>query len=475
VQRNKLQVVTNATINAHRTNYAEVDSEQSPLNNGYDPTVNVDLGIRLTLRPSYPSRQRLGSFLVALLIAVMPITMLTGFARASTIFYLLAAVCAMICLSQPGGIARLVHNWKDYRGLAAALFISLLVIAIAALRGTIRIDNEIERALRLSVGTFLILGACLALIPQWLRQATWGMVVTTWAATGYALWYALPTFRRPLEVPQHNAVSYGNLLLLMAVLATFSIGWRLTRFRKTEVVFKVLTMAVGLLGFITTQTRGGWLVVPFFILIGWILVTGKTSLRKLFVPALVAILISGAVSASSPILRQRMHEMVTQTSECFSNPLAITSECGRLQLWHVSWLMFKDNPLFGNGTIQVFGPKLEGYWRQGIVSDFVYSQGFGEPHNDMLFSMASHGLLGLTALLLIYAAPFWIFARRLRPQVSQPARVAAAMGLALVLGFFIFGWTELMLRSIRTIGFYAMAVAWLLALSDDKFLSRHEH
>jgi O-antigen ligase len=93
----------------------------------------------------------------------------------------------------------------------------------------------------------------------------------------------------------------------------------------------------------------------------------------------------------------------------------------------------------------------------------------------MLFSMASHGVLGLTALLLMYAAPIWIFSRRLRAGVSQPARVAAAMGLTLCLGFFVFGWTELMLRSIRTIGFYAMAMAWLLALSDDKFLSRHEH
>lgn len=437
--------------------------------------MNVDLGIRLTLRPLYLSKQQLGSLLVTLLIAAMPITMLTGLGGASTVFYLLAVVSTVTCLSREGGYQVVLSDWKRYRGLAVALFVSLVVITIAAIRGNIRIDNEIERALRLSVGTFLILGACLSLLPQWLRQATWGFVIATWAATGYALWYALPTFRRPLEVPQHNAVSYGNLLLLMAVLATFSIGWRLTRFRKTEIAFKVLTMAVGLLGFITTQTRGGWLVVPFFMVIGWVLVTGKTSLRKLVIPVLVAIMVSGAVSASSPILRQRMHQMVTQTAECLTNPLAISSECGRIQLWHVSWLMFKDNPLFGNGTIQTFGPKLEGYWRQGIVSDFVYSQGFGEPHNDMLFSMASHGLLGLTALLLIYAAPIWIFSRRLRAEVSQPARVAAAMGLALCLGFVVFGLTELMLRSIRTIGFYAMAMAWLFALSDEKFLARQKH
>jgi len=33
------------------------------------------------------------------------------------------------------------------------------------------------------------------------------------------------------------------------------------------------------------------------------------------------------------------------------------------------------------------------------------------------------------------------------------------MGLELCLGFFVLGWTKLMFRSIRTIGFYAMAMA----------------
>jgi hypothetical protein len=32
-----------------------------------------------------------------------------------------------------------------------------------------------------------------------------------------------------------------------------------------------------------------------------------------------------------------------------------------------------------------------------------------------------------------------------------------------------------MMRSIRTIGFYAMTIACLVALSDEKFLGRHEH
>jgi O-antigen ligase len=337
-----------------------------------------------------------------------------------------------------------------------------------------RLDTEFERALRVSLGTLVILGACLALIPQWLRQATWGLVAATWVAAGYAVWLSWPSFKRPENVPQFNAVSYGDLLLLMSVLATFSIGWRLTRFRKTEIALKVLTMVIGLLGFMTTQTRGGWLAVPFFIVIGLVLVSGKASPRKLLLPALIAMLIATAVFASSSIMRQRFEDTITQTAECLKNPLAISSECGRIQLWHVSWLMFKADPLFGSGSTQTFRPMIEEYWRQGIVSDFTHAQRFGEPHSDIMYSLASHGLMGLAALLLMYLAPAWIFARRLSAKVAAPARVAAAMGLVVCVGLFAFGWTELILRTLRTLSFYSMSIAWLLALSDERFLKRSE-
>jgi O-antigen ligase len=390
------------------------------------------------------------------------------------VFYALAVICLTICVFRDGGLSATLVDLKEYRVLALALFFSVLVIALAALRTDMRLDTEFERALRVSLGTLVILGACLALIPQWLRQATWGLVVTTWVAAGYAVWLSWPSFKRPENVPQFNAVSYGDLLLLMTVLATFSVGWRLTRFRKTEIALKALTMVIGLLGFMTTQTRGGWLAVPFFIVIGLVLVSGKSSPRKLLLPALIAMLIATAVFASSSIMRQRFEDTITQTAECFKNPLAISSECGRIQLWHVSWLMFKADPLFGSGSTQTFRPMVEEYWRQGIVSDFTHAQRFGEPHSDIMYSLASHGLMGLAALLLMYLAPAWIFARRLSAKVAAPARVAAAMGLVVCVGLFAFGWTELILRTLRTLSFYSLSIAWLLALSDERFLKRSE-
>ena len=76
------------------------------------------------------------------------------------------------------------------------------------------------------------------------------------------------------------------------------------------------------------------------------------------------------------------------------------------------------------------------------------------------------------ALLLLYFAPAWIFVRRLAGGVPQSARVAAAMGLCVCLGFFAFGLTELMFRGMRTMSFYALMIAWLMALSDTGYLKK---
>jgi O-antigen ligase len=103
----------------------------------------------------------------------------------------------------------------------------------------------------------------------------------------------------------------------------------------------------------------------------------------------------------------------------------------------------------------------------GIVSEYV-TNNFGETHNDMLMAMASYGILGASALLIVYFAPAVVFLRRLRQPLAMPARASAAMGLALCLSFVVFGLTELMFRGMRTISMYGMLIALFLALSHPR-------
>ncbi len=422
----------------------------------------IDLNVKV--------KQRIDSTVVLALIAVMPVMMLTNIGHQSAAFYALALVCLSICFTRPGGIFQTFTDLAPYRWLALALSMMAVEAAIGMLYSNQILGAEFERAVRVGLGLFVVLGACLTLIPQWLRQSIWGLAAAVWSATGYAVWLSWPTFRRPEDVPEYNAVSYGNLLLMMTMLCACSLGWRLTRLRKTEMAFKVLTVIVGMVGFIATQTRSGWLAIPFFIVVGLLLAGLRLFSGKTLVAGLIALAVAVAIFTSSPIMRHRAQEGMDEFNECVANPVAVSSVCVRIQLWRASWLMFTRNPAVGNGSTGVFPVEIDKLVKAGVLSTFLVTEmdGFNEPHNDILFTMASHGLTGLIALLLLYLAPAWIFARRLLRQSPQQTRIAAGMGLAVCLGFMAFGLTELMFRRMSTMAFYAVMIGWLLALSDPR-------
>jgi O-antigen ligase len=417
-------------------------------------------------------KQRIDSALVALLVAALPALMLTEIGQTSGVFYALIVVCLSICFSRAGGIRTTLTELRHYQGLGLALGYWVLMVLFAMLTSSGNHTAELERGLRLSLGTLVILGACLSLNPQWLRQGAWGLTLGTVAATYIGFSWTWHELERVDYFPQHNAVSYGNLLILLATLSTLSIGWKLTPYRRTEVAIKALIGFAGVLGFMTTQTRSGWVAMPFFILIGSILWVGSFKPRKLFLPTVVALALAATVFASSSTMRTRLQQGVDQLVVCSSAPNTVSSMCVRVQLWRASWLMFKENPLLGNGATNLFGPALKTYVDKEIVSRFTIDGEFDEPHNDILYMMAGHGLLGLLAILLLYFVPAWIFLRRLAEGVPQTARVAAAMGLCVCLGFFAFGLTELMFRGMRTMSFYALMIGWLMALSDARNLTR---
>ena len=418
-------------------------------------------------------KQRIDSVLVALLIGALPALMLTEIGPTSALFYALIAVCASICLTRPGGVRSTLMDLKPYRKLGLALGYWVFMVVIATLTSPQSGHTaELERGLRLSLGTLVILGACLTLIPQWLRQAVWGTTIGTLAATYIGFSWTWSEIERVDNFPQYNAVSYGNLLILLATLSTLSIGWSLTRYRRTEIALKALIGFAGVLGFMTTQTRSGWVAMPFFVLIGLVLWLGTFNPRKLFLPAVIGLVIAATVFASSSTMRTRAQQGVEQLVECANEPNAISSMCVRIQLWRASWLMFKENPLRGNGATNLFGPVLQGYADRQVVSSFTVEEKFDEPHNDIFYMLAGHGLLGLLALLLLYFAPAWIFVCRLREHIPQSARVASAMGLCVCIGFFAFGLTELMFRGMRVMSFYALMLGWLMALSDTNYLAK---
>ncbi|OZI72149.1 O-antigen polymerase [Bordetella genomosp. 12] len=402
---------------------------------------------------------RLFSWLLVASITAMPTLLLTTSGGGSAAFYLAILLCLAVLAS-----AGRPPDLRDYRHLMLAAGAPLAVMLFSSALHASWSNATLERGLRLALGLPLLLAAVHAVGADRLKQALWGILAAGWAGTATLITLVHGNLaRRPLT-DQYNAVGYGNLLLLFAVLSLFSLSWRLTRYVRLENAFKLLTLLTAFTGFILTQTRSGWVALPVFVVLALVVYARIRHPLRLAAAALGILAVLMALGSLNASLRERVDQGVMQFRECQTAPLSNTSICIRLQLWRAAWTMMQDNPLKGAGPAG-FAPQLPELAARDVVSPHVARE-FGEPHNDLLDALALYGIPGGLALLLLYAVPAALFTRRLAYRLPQSRRAAAAMGLAVCLGFALFGLTELMFRGMRTVGFYALLVALFAVLSE---------
>lgn len=403
--------------------------------------------------------------IICLLIGLLPVTMMTELRGGSENFWALLGFSLIACSVRSGGMHASLQSLHPYRMLILALLVLPLTVAMASLWSQQLLEQDTERAVRVFFGTLATLAACLSFHPAWLRQSIWGFMAGVLGGTGTLVWASWPHFTRP-SMDQYTTVGYSNVLLLLTILVLFSLGWQLSRFKKTEQLLKIAVVVIGLLGVIIANTRSSWVAMPFFIVIGLILIHKSVNLWRLILAGIVAITIATGAFFANPSLIARANLAVKEFVDCrTTTPLADTSVCIRIQLWRASWHMFKANPLLANAGSADFEEKLAELHKKGIVSEHT-SKDFGEPHNDLFYALANYGLMGFLAFALMYFVPALMFVRRLNARLPRETRVAAAMGLAVCAGFVAFGLTEAMFRSMRMLSFYAVLVAWLLALSN---------
>lgn len=407
---------------------------------------------------------------LSLLLAVQPFANLNSAKTPSGLFYATAAFCLFLLAKHRFvGADQLT---RDYQIVIAAFSVLLLAVTGSSLHYGHWAGANGEAAIRLFLGLWVVLLAMQYVPEKCLQWAvTLGFGLGGVASAGIVLYLALPGFIRPMT-PAHNAVAYGNYIAYMAVVSVFSLGWTLTRWPRAEMLFKWVLAALTLGGFALTQTRSGWVAAPAFILIGVTLFIGFKQWRKaLGIAVLVAMVLAGFV-ASNDTLRLRVVKAYNETVSCHNKGyLENTSVCIRFQLYRASIDMFKQHPFVGLGSGGRFHDRMvSDSYPKGLVGKYIIGTDdyFGEPHNDLLYMLASFGLPGFLGLLLAYLAPCWYFVRRLGSTVPKEARTAAAMGLALCLGFLIFGLTETMFRRMHTLSFYAVFVAVFLSLSDPR-------
>lgn len=262
---------------------------------------------------------------------------------------------------------------------------------------------------------------------------------------------------RPTFVFNIPLIPFANLMLLLGVLALLSIGWS-SRSNRVLVGLRIIACLAALLGAYLTQARGGWIALPLFTVIA-LLVFKHIHLRhKLAVLLLLLAAVSGAYILSDKI-QERISAGKADIEEFINGRNKDTSLGLRLQNWHGGLVLFADNPFFGVGR-KNYPDAVSRLAERKIISPAAALQ--PHTHNDLLFQMASLGFFGLLAMLSLYFVPAYYFLRA-GYSADRQVRAIAGMGLALTMGFFVFGLSDTMFFWKISYVFYVILLAALFS------------
>lgn len=284
----------------------------------------------------------------------------------------------------------------------------------------------------------LIFWGLLLLSASELKNVQWGLIIGAFTGTVALHFLTAAGTTRPDVVLTTPIIPFGNLTFLMGTLALFSVGWNRGRERLT-IVLKVLAGAAGLYAAYLSQTRGSWIAVPVFAIIGYAMTTSLRARYKLLAFAVVFAMLLG-FSAFSDTVRTRILEARSDIGSYVDGTNWDTSVGIRFQLWRGAWLLFTEHPVFGVG-LERYTDALKELETRNVITPMAAT--FHHAHNEILYNMATLGIFGMVAVLALYFVPIFYFARAIR-HPDKELRTVAGIGLVLTVGFFIFGLTEVM-------------------------------
>ena len=406
------------------------------------------------------------SYLIVALYVLTPVTLLTSHNLPSALFYLTAVLALALLIKQRfvGGLEQTIRYWPliaSYGVLFAAVAISSFVHGHWA-------GANSEGALRFFLGLWIFLLALPHINKDLLRHTLWGILLAGLISGVIIFWLSWTVRIRP-DTPALILTTYSSITLLCAAISLYALKYPLTNNPSLERTLKMGVACVAFAGFVVAQTRTGLLGLPILIVISVLLFVRLKKPLKIAGLILILFAVVGGLLLANDGIRSRLVSVYDEAITCQTENVR-SSTCIRLQLWRAAVDAGTANPWVGLGNGNHFEDYVENVAvPKGLAAPFVIDIHFGEPHNDVLMMFAAFGVPGALGLILIYLVPAVYFATRLTPQHTMHVRAAAAMGLALCLGFAFFGLSETLFRRMNTMGFYAMFVALFMVLSDKLY------
>lgn len=330
---------------------------------------------------------------------------------------------------------RLELQRNDRLLIGTLLTYSLVFIVNMAFHGDPMREFDMPLRALLAVPVLLLL---LAYPP---RPEAWWAGVASGAIGGavLAIWqFVVQHMPRP-EAATSNAIHYGNVSMLLGMLALCGLEWARKQQRRTAwYAFLLAGCLAGLFGSILSGSRGGWVALPVCVVLVAIdhaRVHGKRYVTMIL-SAMALLMVLAYYAPYSPV-RERTAEAAIQVEKFTAADNKDTSIGQRFEMWRIALLLSRQQPLLGLGRNGYLEQK-EVLVNEGKMAPFTVT--VTNAHNDYLDALVKRGIVGVVALLLLFLLPLTMFAQALR-HGTLAGRPYALSGVVLCISYMIFGLT----------------------------------
>ena len=239
-----------------------------------------------------------------------------------------------------------------------------------------------------------------------------------------------------------NPIQFGNIAILLGMLALAGIGWALQQPRRWWwVTLLALGAAGGIVGSILSSSRGSWLALPFCLCIVVVHYAFTHGRRVLFAGIGASLILLGGLYAQPDSEVRQRSDLAEQELQAYLSGRSVdstgTSVGQRLEMWRAGVTMIPDHLLLGVGKAGYMARKqalIDAGRANPLIAQHTHL------HNDFLDAVVKRGLPGLLATLVVLCTPLWLFGRHLNGR--REARPYALGGVLLATSYIVFGLTQ---------------------------------
>ncbi|WP_074396989.1 O-antigen ligase family protein [Halomonas sp. HL-93] len=258
-----------------------------------------------------------------------------------------------------------------------------------------------------------------------------------------------------------HTIQFGNLSMLLGVLCLAALGWAFTQpHRRRWVAFFIVCALFGVLGSLFSGSRGGWVGIPFVLLV--LFRAYGPLMSKPLVAAMAMVVIVGGVGVYAVPqigVQARVHEAVEQVQNYVAGDRSHTSVGARFEMWRGAGHLIAEKPVVGWGS-NGYREAMRQLGDEGIINKKTAYR-YGHAHNEFIDSFAKRGLIGLAVLLAVYLIPMRFFIQQLGAK-DLSLRAIATGGTLLSVTYIDFGLTQSFLAHNSGVMMFAflLAVLW---------------